>query len=151
MHEIFGPPLHEAVQNGHTEVSALLIDRGANIEAVSRSGMRALHYACDVKIENIGMVEMLLRRNAKVDARYYYVTGRSSISKTALHFSVMKGFYGTTKLLLDHGADSLARNHNNRTPEILVNRPVKDGALKTSLINLLRRRYPRAPQVFRSR
>lgn len=101
--------LQRAVGERHKEAANLLLDKGANIEA-------ALHYACYGKVEDTDMVELLLKRNAKVDGRRV----QRNVNNTALHLAVKRGFRETAKILLDHGADPLARNFYGDTPVMLA-------------------------------
>lgn len=126
-------PLIRAVTNHHATTVELLLDRGADTEATSITGMRALHHACDGKIEDAPVVKLLLKSHAIVDARFI----ASRKSKTALHFAVFHGFYDTTKLLLDYGADPLAKKYNKRTALNVAGEFHKNSPNGRALIKLL--------------
>jgi len=95
-------PLPAAARAGHTRIVALLLDRGADIDAKSR-GETALHEA----LAYPEVVALLLSRGAAVD-------GRDSEGKTALHHASYDG--ATTRRLLEKGADVNARDRDGRTP-----------------------------------
>ena len=54
-------PLHNAAHHGHPNIAALLIERGANIEATSWDGITPLHLAASAG--HHGLVTKLLDRN----------------------------------------------------------------------------------------
>lgn len=139
-HGFLGTPLIMAVKNGRIAVVEMLLDRRAKIEATYPLGMRPLHHACDVDTENTAIVELLLKRRADVHARFtveFTTVWEQRKCKTALHFAAMKGFYDTAKILLDYGADPMARNHLGKTARDLV---VEYCPSKTALSDLLARR-----------
>lgn len=111
-------PLIAAVSNRHTSTIKLLLARGANVEANSPSGMRPLHHACDGKTENANIVEILLKRKAKVNERF--ISPRGTRSKTALHFAAINGWVDTVRVLLDYGADLGAKSHTGKTARDLA-------------------------------
>ncbi|WP_245970163.1 ankyrin repeat domain-containing protein [Wolbachia endosymbiont of Bemisia tabaci] len=59
-------PLHIAVRYGHKEVAELLLNKGANVNAVERRKWTPLHTA--VKSGKVEVAELLLDRGANVNA-----------------------------------------------------------------------------------
>lgn len=94
-----------------------LLDAGADLHAVDKNGVTALHHA--VRFRNPGAVEVLLRRGAKVNQ----TCARSG--STALHRAATStGAPGTAgknrqaraivALLLEFGADPAIRNRTGK-------------------------------------
>ena len=57
--------LHKAAHNGLTEASALLLARGANVNAVNHSGQSPLHYAVVAGHQDV--TDLILRHGADVN------------------------------------------------------------------------------------
>jgi len=57
--------LHDAVQQNHLDAATYLLDKGADINAVTRDGLTPLHMAA--QNGNIGIITSLLGRGAKID------------------------------------------------------------------------------------
>lgn len=60
-------PLHVAAKWGKANMVALLLDRGANIEAKTRDGLTPLH--CAARSGHEQVVDMLLERGAPISAK----------------------------------------------------------------------------------
>lgn len=73
--------LHHAARGGHVEVAALLVRRGADVNAVSGSGVTPLHLACLSHIPE--MVQFLLDNGAKSS-----VAARDPLGATPLLYAV---------------------------------------------------------------
>lgn len=58
-------PLHCACRNGHMEVAAALLERGAQVGAKTRNGLTALHMSAQGDHEDC--VELLLRHGANIE------------------------------------------------------------------------------------
>ncbi len=132
--------LHEAAANGHTALIEVLIEYGANINAITSNGMTPLHTASLYHAQAV--VKLLLARGANANAifanghtplhwatiRGYAdsvelllgsganVNARSHGGRTPLHWAALKGHILLVKLLLEHGADSSARDESGHTP-----------------------------------
>jgi|SRR6185437_11005895 len=71
--------LHDAVQQNHQEAAAYLLDKGADINAVTQDGLTPLHMAA--QNGNIAIITLLLERGAKinpVDAKGWTPLDRAS-------------------------------------------------------------------------
>jgi ankyrin repeat protein len=102
--------LHLAAFMGHPEVVKLLLENGAELEAVSQNGIanRALHAAIAGK-ESAEVVELLLARGADV-------TAKAEAEATPLHLAAARGNMTLTRRLLDMKADPRARMTDGKTP-----------------------------------
>jgi len=103
-------PLHLAAFFGWPELAAVLIDRGADIEARSTnpSGNTPLHAAAAGG--HVGVVKLLLERGANVNAR------QQGGGWTPLHSAAQSGNRAMVEELAAHGADLNARADNNQSP-----------------------------------
>lgn len=100
-------PLHLAAYFGRAELATALLDRGADVNALSTNGQRngPLHAAaagghCD-------LVALLIARGANVNAI-------QEGGFTALHSAAQSGNVEMTKVLLANGADPSIRAANNQ-------------------------------------
>lgn len=87
--------LHVAALSGCEGVVALLLDKGAQIDALADMGITALNFAA--KKGHVGVVRLLLVRGANVDA-----VSRSGY--TPLHEAIEEGRRDIVELLLERGA-----------------------------------------------
>ncbi|XP_043853743.1 B-cell lymphoma 3 protein isoform X1 [Dromiciops gliroides] len=112
-------PLHVAVNTEVTETVLLLLDRGADIDAVDiKSGRSPLIHA--VENNSLAMVQLLLQHGANVNAQMY--SGSS-----ALHSASGRGLLPLVRTLVRSGADSSLKNCHNDTPLMVArNRRVID-------------------------
>lgn len=101
-------PLHLAASFGQRQAAALLLDRGADPDAVARDGspVRPLHSAvasgrCDV-------AALLLGRGADPDAR-------QQGGSTPLHDAVKRGDLEMAGLLLDHAANPRLKDDEGKS------------------------------------
>jgi ankyrin repeat protein len=87
---------------GHPDTAALLVERGADVNAASRNSfaVTALHSACASRQTNT--VRLLLERGADPNAR-------QPSGFTPLHAAAEHGDEELARLLLDYGADPSAR------------------------------------------
>ena len=95
----FGP-LHGALENNHNDVAALLIDRGATVNAAAKnSGLTPLHIAASKG--NEPMAKLLIDKGAEVDS---------------------KDKFGSTPLVLAAGGDPSDMGHENKEGNAAVAR-----------------------------
>ena len=91
-------PLHYAAFCGSLEALQLLLDYGADVHAVSRSGSTALHAAATGGW--VEVVKLLLSRGADVNARY-----PTNPKHSALALAASKGHLEIMEVLIARGAD----------------------------------------------
>lgn len=96
-------PLMIAALKGHTDWVRRLLDRGARLEKL---GYTPLHYAATGP--EVEVVRLLLDRGARIDAR-------SPNGSTPLMMAARYGAEANALLLLERGADRLARNERDMT------------------------------------
>ncbi|THZ24636.1 hypothetical protein D6C91_03233 [Aureobasidium pullulans] len=104
------PPLYHASLGGLDRSVRLLLERGAAIDAGSRSGASALQIAAHEG--NVELVEILIGCGANVNARNRRFRATASGSYvTALQAASNNGHVRTVQILLDHGSDINAGSH----------------------------------------
>ncbi|KAH7317582.1 ankyrin repeat protein, partial [Rhexocercosporidium sp. MPI-PUGE-AT-0058] len=123
--------LRIAAVKGNVQMVVLMLEAGADVNAVAEDGGTALQLAASYKHE--GVVDLLLDicSGAGVD-----VNAVNDISDTALSCAVLRGYENFVKLLLDRGADwkvgrnpltiAVSRQHLNIARELL-NRGARPG------------------------
>jgi len=98
-------PLHVACERGNTEIVALLLQHGVNVNAVSDDGDAALYCAC--KNQQLEIVKILLEAGADVNHtsnRHYPLIAACDTGNLEL-----------VSLLITAGVDVKCTNSNNRT------------------------------------
>lgn len=75
-------PLHKAAERGKTQSCKLLLERGANVNAVDNTGATALHYASEYG--HVEIVQLLLTHNADPNMRDRY-------GRRAIDYAEMRG------------------------------------------------------------
>ena len=103
--------LHLASQSGHTHVTSLLIDLGAEVNAVNSLRQTPLHLACMGR--QLEIVALLVERGADV------VT-QDSTGQTALHAACERGEVEIATLLLQHNAVVHTHNKAGHTPFVVA-------------------------------
>jgi len=105
-------PLWAASHAGQTDVVALLIRHGADVNAISGASV-PLHVAC--AFGNIDTVRVLARAGGDVNRA-------DDTGKTPLHLAVMAAFdrSDVVDVLLEHGADPTRKNADGQTPLMLA-------------------------------
>ncbi|XP_044214152.1 B-cell lymphoma 3 protein homolog isoform X2 [Thunnus albacares] len=112
-------PLHLAVLRGHKDLSMMLLEAGADINAMDiKSGQSPLMHA--VESNNADMVHFLIENGCDVNSQSYS-------GNTALHSACGRGQVDTVRLLLKSGADSSLKNYHNDTPVMVAkNKKIAD-------------------------
>ncbi|XP_068615362.1 B-cell lymphoma 3 protein homolog [Brachionichthys hirsutus] len=112
-------PVHLAVLRGYKHLSRMLLDTGADINALDiKSGQSPLMHA--VESNNADMVHFLIENGCDVNSQSYS-------GNTALHGACGRGQVETVRLLLKSGADSSLKNYHNDTPVMVAkNKKVAD-------------------------
>lgn len=105
--------LHLAVLQGCKDLARMLLDAGADINAMDvKSGQSPLMHA--VEGNNADMVYFLIENGCDVNSQSYS-------GNTALHSACGRGQVDTVRLLLKSGADSSLKNYHNDTPVMVAN------------------------------
>lgn len=129
-------PLYDAARKGNLDIVYLLIERGANVNAICHGETALLKV---VALNDLKMSKALIEKGAKVRV------ADEHLGNTPLHYAVIKKNSQMISLLLSKGADMYAENHRGETPVqyILSNRQLpattienSDIVLKASAVNL---------------
>ncbi|XP_047455020.1 B-cell lymphoma 3 protein homolog [Mugil cephalus] len=112
-------PLHLAVLQGRQDLAKMLLEAGADINAMDfKSGQSPLMHA--VESNNPDMVHFLIENGCDVNSQSYS-------GNTALHSACGRGQVDTVRLLLKSGADSSIKNNHNDTPVMVArNKKIAD-------------------------
>jgi ankyrin repeat protein len=102
--------LHFAAYYGAPAAMRLLLDRGANVEAVTKNFLTnmPIHAAAAAAVGHLEPCEILLERGADVNARQHG-------GNTPLHTAGFRGDRALAELLLQHGAAPAAKNDEGQT------------------------------------
>lgn len=99
-------PLRNVCVTGHVECAGLLIDMGADVDAVDEAGWTPLHYA--TKFGYVELVRLLIANGADVNA--------SNRGRTPLQKASYEGHVKVARLLVENGADVCATSYQGYTP-----------------------------------
>lgn len=109
--ELGGFPLSYVAQGKNVELAKLLLQRGADVNALSENfsdrGMMPLHHAAETGATE--MVEFLVSRGARLDAIDRH-------GRTPLHYASQSNTVETVELLVNRGAQLNAINKSGQTP-----------------------------------
>lgn len=110
---LVGTALHVAVSGGDTQITAILIDHGADLEATSElQGGRPLHLAA--QFGDVPMLALLLDRGADIEAH-------DGLQRTPLLHAATQGNAKAARLLLERGAAVDGRDGmRERTPLMMA-------------------------------
>ena len=115
--------LHTAARFGRKELTALLVESGADVNSTDNSGRSPLHYAALCGSREV--VEILLANRADANAR-------NGFGGTPLHGAALFGSKEVVELLLANQADVNATDRFGQTP---LHAAVRRGSL--DVLNLL--------------
>uniref|UniRef100_A0A7N8Y801 Ankyrin 1, erythrocytic a n=1 Tax=Mastacembelus armatus TaxID=205130 RepID=A0A7N8Y801_9TELE len=101
------PALHIAARNDDTRTAAVLLQNDPNPDVLSKTGFTPLHIAAHY--ENLNVAQLLLNRGANVN-----FTPKNGI--TPLHIASRRGNVIMVRLLLDRGAQIEAKTKDELTP-----------------------------------
>jgi ankyrin repeat protein len=94
---------------GNLEIVKLLLDSGADINAVSKNGFSATPLQGAAAFKAIDLAQLLIVRGANVNCR-------GEQGGSPLHEAAGNGQIEFARLLLDHGANVNAKDDNGKTP-----------------------------------
>ncbi|XP_008206684.1 ankyrin-1 isoform X1 [Nasonia vitripennis] len=91
------------------ETVEYLLERGVNVNAMTKFGWTALHMAIVLDDNLEKLIETLLKYDADVDCK-------NELGNTPLHLSCQKGNFAVIAILLNFGADVNIEDASGRTP-----------------------------------
>lgn len=127
--QISQPPLSMAAFEGNTQIAALLIKYGADVNAENDFQATALDKAAF--FSNKAVAALLLAHGARIGHKDVF-------GQTALHQAVQGNDPGTVALMLAHGADVNARDEDGKTPLALALQYTGQSEGHTAILKLLR-------------
>ena len=117
-------PLHLACFSGGAQATLLLVERGADLEALSTASFACVRPLGTAAFARDGeSAEVLLCAGAEPN-------GRGEGDFTPLHTAAQNGDVELMRLLLEHGADADATASNGRTPGDLAREAGHDGCAR---------------------
>ena len=110
-------PLHIAAKKGHIQTVQLLMDCGADVNALNEDGQTPLHTAAGGEKDWHELCSILLEHDANIDAV-------DKDGNQPLHLACKQWHTATVRLLLSHGADVTALNNQQRKPSDMANESI---------------------------
>jgi len=101
-----------AVQYNAHDMVKPLIEKGASVNAVNRSGSAPIHYACSSYNSNLDSVRILLDHSADASVQESSESG----GMTPLHYAAEAGNTAICELLLERGGDPDQTDAYGRSP-----------------------------------
>jgi ankyrin repeat protein len=101
--------LHVAALNGNYGIAAFLLENGADVDAATTGGCRALHFAVRNQFQDPSMIDLLIAHGAAIDARNRDGTTPLLLAASECHTHLIPE-------LLRHGADACAYDKYRVTP-----------------------------------
>ncbi len=102
-------PLIMAAYLGHTEITRLLLEAGADVTAVD-SGMKATALHAAAYAGRTEPARLLIQHGIAIDAQGPYN------GYTALHDAIWQNNVESARVIVEAGADLTLRNHEGQTP-----------------------------------
>lgn len=102
-------PLIMAAYLGHSEITRLLLEAGADVRAVD-PGMKATALHAAAYAGRAEPARLLIQHGVDIDAQGPYN------GYTALHDAIWQNNVETARVILEAGADLTLRNHEGQTP-----------------------------------
>jgi ankyrin repeat protein len=102
-------PLIMAAYLGHTEITRLLLEAGADVAAVD-PGMKATALHAAAYAGRTEPARLLIQHGIAIDAQGPYN------GYTALHDAIWQNNVETARVIVEAGADLTLRNHEGQTP-----------------------------------
>jgi ankyrin repeat protein len=118
-----------AATYGQSEAAEILIDAGAEVNAVNYGGMTALMFSM-LRTSNIETVRLLIKAKADVNASF---TRSTSDGMTSLMLAAGSGQEETVGILIEAGADVNAHDNDGKTA---IDRAAENG--HSGIVNLLK-------------
>ena len=110
-------PLHLACNRGHINTASLLLSHEADTNTMNKSGQTPLHAATSGEKDCPELCEILLRHDAKIDAK---IDAVDEGGNQPLHLACKQAHVNTGSLLLSQGADFRAINAKGHCPLFLI-------------------------------
>ncbi len=108
-------PLHFACFFSKPEIVYLLLQRGADPNAVARNSMKVTPLHSATAARHLPIVKLLLTHGGSPNVR-------QQAGWTPLHSAAQHGDKGLVQLLLEHGADHVARSEDGTMPAQLAHK-----------------------------